>query len=231
MKIKKIFEDQHLMVISKPAGMVVNIAKTTKNMVTVQDWLIKNNFGAGVERNGIVHRLDKETSGVLIIAKTSEVMGDLQKQFKERKTRKEYLTLVHGEVKLGSGKIQAPITRNPFNRVKFGVFVGGKKAETSYQVIDVYEYKGEKLSFLKVKPKTGRTHQIRVHLKYINHPVVADNLYAGRKTSKKDRQWCFRLFLHAHVLEVFHPILKKKMRLEDKLAEDLQAVLKKLKKA
>jgi len=230
MKIKKIFEDKYLLVVEKPAGMVVNISATTKNMKTLQDWLVKNGLGDGVERNGIVHRIDKETSGALIIAKTEQVMKDLQKQFKDRKVSKEYLTLVHGEVKPATGKIKVPVTRNPFNRTKFGVFVGGKSAETGYQAIGVYKKGQEKFSLLKVKPKTGRTHQIRVHMKYINHPVVADNLYAGRKTNKKDRLWCVRLFLHAHVLEVIHPVLNKKMSFEAKLATDLQTVLKKLEK-
>jgi len=230
MKIKKIFEDKYLLVVEKPAGMVVNISATTNKMITLQDCLIKNGLGKGVEKNGIVHRIDKETSGALIIAKTNQVMQDLQKQFKERTVRKEYLTLVHGEVKPATGEIKMPVTRNPFNRTKFGVFVGGKPAETSYQAMEIYKKGQEKFSLLKVKPKTGRTHQIRVHMKYINHPVVADNLYAGRKTNKKDRLWCKRLWLHAHVLEVIHPVLKKKMQFEVKLASDLQTVLEKLKK-
>jgi len=219
-----------LLVIDKPTGMVVNRAETTRKMVTLQDWLAKQGIGMGVERNGIVHRLDKETSGVLVVAKSQEVMRDLQKQFKERKVQKTYLALVHGQIRPKKGKIRAPITRNPFNRKRFGVFVGGKPAETEYQVKEEYEYKGERLGLVKLWPKTGRTHQIRVHLKHVGHPLVADELYAGRKTSRKDRSWCSRLWLQAVSLELTHPGLRKKKRFEAELAVDLQAGLKKLRK-
>lgn len=231
MEVKVIYEDEVLLVVDKPAGMVVNRAETTRKMVTLQDWLAKQGIGMGVERNGIVHRLDKETSGVLVVAKSQEVMRDLQKQFKERKVQKLYSALVHGKIRPKKGKIRAPITRNPFNRKRFGVFVGGKPAETKYQVEEEYEYKGEKLSLVKLWPKTGRTHQIRVHLKHIGHPLVADELYAGRKTSRKDRSWCPRLWLQAVSLELTHPGLRKKKRFEVELAVDLEAVLRGLRKA
>lgn len=231
MEPKVIYEDEVLLVVDKPAGMVVNRSETTRGRLTLEDWLAKQGIGMGVERNGIVHRLDKETSGVLVVAKSQEVMRDLQKQFKERKVQKTYLALVHGRVRPEKGKITMPITRSPFNRQRFGVFVGGKPAETKYQVEEEYEYEGEKLSLVKCWPKTGRTHQIRVHLKHIGHPLVADELYAGRKTSRQDRSWCPRLWLQAVSLELSHPVSKKKKRFEVELAVDLKTVLRGLKKA
>lgn len=230
MEPKIIFEDRWLLAVNKPAGMVVNRAETTKRMVTLQDWLEKKKRGQTIERNGIVHRLDKETSGVLVVAKTAEVMKALQQQFKDRQVKKTYLCLVHGQVKPRKGKIKAPISRNPFNRKRFGVFLGGRAAETEYQVMEELRYKGEELSLVKIWPKTGRTHQIRVHMKHIGHALVADELYAGRKTSRKDRLWCPRLFLQAGSLELIHPVLKQKKRFEAELAVELEAVLKRMRK-
>jgi len=230
MEPKIIFEDRWLLAVNKPAGMVVNRAETTKRMVTLQDWLEKKKRGQAIERNGIVHRLDKETSGVLVVAKTAEVMKALQQQFKDRQVKKTYLCLVHGQVKPRKGKIKAPISRNPFNRKRFGVFLGGRVAETEYQVMEELRYKGEELSLVKIWPKTGRTHQIRVHMKHIGHALVADELYAGRKTSRKDRLWCPRLFLQAGSLELIHPVLKQKKRFEAELAVELEAVLKRMRK-
>lgn len=213
MKIKIIFEDEDLLVIEKPVGVVVNRAKTVKRE-TIQDWAEERlgfrGQGLGsrekmdfVRRAGIVHRLDKETSGLLVIAKNAKAFTDLQAQFKARKTRKKYLALVHGEVKPKEGRIEYPIARNPFNREKFGVFSGGRESVTEYKVISHFPISN--FTLLEVFPKTGRTHQIRVHLKAIGHSVVADEKYAGRKTSRADRQWCPRMFLHASFLGFFHP--------------------------
>ena len=133
MEPKIIYQDQDLLALSKPSGMVVNRSQTTKGMVTIQDWIDKKfDFAAQekgeldndfINRSGIVHRLDKDTSGVLVVAKNPSSFLKLQSQFKERLTRKIYLALVHGEMKSKQGKITAPISRNPFNRRQFGVFV------------------------------------------------------------------------------------------------------------
>lgn len=222
--IKVVYEDEWLLVVDKPAGIVVDKSATTKNKLTIEDWLGKNRY--------LVHRLDKETSGLLVTAKTEEAKEKLQALFKERKIEKTYWTLVHGLMRPRSGTINLPISRSPFNRKRFGIFVGGRTAETSYQVIDNYLMPGtnEGLSFLEVKPKTGRTHQIRVHLKHLGYPIVADGLYGGRKTSNKDKRLCWRLFLQAAKIKFVHPITKKQILLELRLAKDLQSVLKKLKK-
>jgi len=231
MKIKIVFEDGDLLVVEKPAGVVVNKALTVGEE-TVQDWA-KDKFPISnfqfpissdfVRRAGIVHRLDKETSGLLVIAKNAKAFANLQAQFKTRKTRKKYLALVHGEVKPQEGKIELPIARNPFNREKFGVFPGGRKAFTEYKVISQLP----NFSFLEVFPKTGRTHQIRVHLKAIGHPIVADETYAGRKTNRADRKWCPRMFLHASFLGLFHPRTRKWMEFTSESPPDLKKALQK----
>lgn len=182
-------------------------------------------------RNGIVHRLDKETSGLLIIAKDEESFEKLQKQFKSRKIKKKYLALVHGRVEPLQGIIQASISRSPFDRKKFGVFLGGREAKTKYRVVGSYELVAtkEKFSLLEVFPETGRTHQIRVHLKFIGYPLVSDEKYVGRKTFRKDKQWCPRLFLHAAGLSFLHPASHQKINLNSKLPSDLRLAMMKLK--
>lgn len=229
-QIPIIFEDQGMIAIDKPTGVIVNRASTTKNILTVEDWLEETNRGRGVTRNGIVHRLDKDTSGIMLIAKTEETLVKLQSQFKNRQVKKEYITLVHGLVVPLRGRILAPISRSPFNRQRFGVFIGGKRAETEYEVMATYSYLKEKFSLVKAKPVTGRTHQIRVHLKHINHPVVGDEWYGGRKTYKRDIKWCQRLWLQASKISLVNPINNQLMSLELKLARELQAILNLMKK-
>lgn len=137
---KIIFEDKSLLIIDKPAGMVVNRARTTKEK-TIQDWVSDylKIRGKGIgKRAGIVHRLDKETSGLLLIAKNQKAFENLQKQFKERKVEKRYLALVHGKVEPKEGMVEVPISRSPYNRKKFGVFLGGRPAKTKYKVKKYY---------------------------------------------------------------------------------------------
>lgn len=212
--------------------MVVNRAKSVK-VPTLQDWVASNfDFPLAKNeefRNGVVHRLDKETSGVLVLAKTEEAFKELQRQFKERETGKTYLALAHGDLNTQEGKITAPVGRLPWNREKFGVLAGGREAETSYKVLNRYKKSNGKqeeiLTLLELYPKTGRTHQIRVHLKSIHHPIVSDPLYAGRKTARKDRLWCERLFLHAFKLSFKDPETRDRVEVEAPLPEDLNLVL------
>jgi len=231
-----LYEDEFLLVLGKPAGWVVNRSETVKKE-TLQDWIEKNlkfqisNLKS--YRGGIVHRLDKDTSGVLVVAKTPEVFENLQKQFKERKVSKRYLILAHGKVQPSEGIIRAPISRSPFDRKKFGVFLGGREAETRYRVISNFQIpnsKKENFSLLEVEPKTGRTHQIRVHLKYLGYPVVADEFYAGRKTYRADKRWCPRQFLHAYELSFVNPRTGKKVKFSAPLPEDLKKALEYLEK-
>lgn len=233
MKPEILYEDRYLLALSKPSGMVVNRG-FAQGDETLQDW-IDNNFDFAIAhddqlRNGIVHRLDKETSGVILVAKTEGVFYALQAQFKDRQTEKTYVALLHGEVKEKEGLINAPTGRLPKNRRKFGVVEGGREASTEYQNIGISEYQGEKYTLVEFKPKTGRTHQIRVHAKSLGHPIVSDYMYAGRKTTRRDRKWCPRLFLHAASIVFKHPFTNRIMTVEAPVAEDLKNVLLTLEK-
>ncbi|MCL5435109.1 MAG: RluA family pseudouridine synthase [Patescibacteria group bacterium] len=250
-QIKVIYEDSDLLVLDKPAGITVNRSDTTREEETVQDWVdakfpifpgLAKRSGAGnfqfskdkdsdfYKRSGIVHRLDKETSGILLVAKTPEAFESLQKQFKERVIKKTYLALVHGKVAPETGEISVPVGRLPWDRKKFGVLAGGREAVTRYRVISNFQFpisnkKEEQMSLLELYPETGRTHQIRVHLKYFNHPIFADFLYAGRKISRDDRKILGRVFLHAHKIAFTHPVSCKHIVLESPLPEELKKII------
>jgi len=213
MKPQIIFEDENFLVIEKPFGWVVNDAETVKHNLVIQKWLSENFdfpvFKDRELRNGIVHRLDKDTSGLLLIAKNKESFEKLQGYFRERKIEKEYTLLAHGKVKPKEGSINASLGRLPWNRTHFGVIPGGRESDTGYETIEEYnkevKVKGKEnpyYTLIRAYPKTGRTHQIRVHMKHIGNPIVSDPLYAGRKTYKRDIVWCPRLFLHASKLTI-----------------------------
>lgn len=227
-----VHEDDSLLVLDKPAGWIVNEANTAKSPV-VQKWL-RDNFnytlsGSRFYRSGIVHRLDKETSGVLLVAKEKSVFLYLQKLFKERLVEKHYIALVHGEVEDDRGEVEAPVGRLPWNRERFGVLPRGRPAATSFNVLKILkDQKGDMYSLLEFQPKTGRTHQIRIHAKYLNHPIVSDTFYAGRKVARKDRLWCLRLFLHAEKIIFNHPESLKKVCYKTGLPVDLKSALKSL---
>ncbi|MDO8551180.1 MAG: RluA family pseudouridine synthase [bacterium] len=237
MEPKIVFENQSLMVLDKPAGMVVNKADTTKEGETVQEWLEKKFQDTSsklqidkesdfYKRAGIVHRLDKETSGLLIVAKTPQAFENLQGQFKERKVEKKYLALVEGKLEPAEGEVNAPVGRLPWNRERFGVFPGGKEARTEYKVIRNLELgNNESYSLLELTPHTGRTHQIRVHLKYLGFPIVGDPFYGGRKKARGQRLWCSRVFLHAAYLKFTDPKSGKEIRLESQLPEELAKLI------
>jgi len=233
---KVIFEDDNLLILDKPSGWVVNEATTTKGTPVIQSWIKgKYRFETAKSRqyrSGIVHRLDKETSGLLIIAKKRQAFTFLQKQFKLRKVQKVYVALVHGNVELDNDTIKAPVGRLTWNRERFGVIPGGREAETKYRVVSRFMNKKskEQLTMLKLYPKTGRTHQIRIHLKYVKHPIVADEFYAGRKTARRDRKWCPRLFLHAGGIGFNHPASGKKVSFESMIPDDLKRSLDNLNK-
>ncbi len=232
MNPKIVSEDDSILILDKPSGWITNDASTTTTQPVVQTWL-RENFkylliGDRERRDGIVHRLDKETSGILLVAKTAEAFEKLQKEFKERRVQKIYLALVHGEIIPKEGEIKASVGRLPWRRERFGVLAGGREAITLYKVIQVLKKEEEQLSLVELYPKTGRTHQIRIHLKFIGHPIVGDNFYAGRKTARNDRLWCPRLFLHASQISFIHPKTDKETRLESKLPLDLEDILKKL---
>lgn len=218
--IPVVFEDGLILVLDKPAGMTVNRAESTRNQETVEDLLPVSSL----PRRGIVHRLDKDTSGLLLVAKTAAALTHLQKQFKDRLVKKTYLAMVHGRVEPTSGRINLPVGRNPLKRQRFTVLIGGRQAVSDYRVIKAYpDY-----SWLEVYPKTGRTHQIRVQFKHLNHPLVSDSLYLGDKRLKQDRRWCPRLFLHSHKLSFTHPASGAIINLEAKLPDELKQALEKI---
>lgn len=228
---KVIYEDDTLIVFDKPTGWVVNESRTVGESLVLQTWLKKNfNYELArgdIKRSGIVHRLDKETSGLIVVAKQGKAFANLQDQFKKRLVKKVYTALVHGKVEPKIGEIRAPVGRLPWNRERFGIIPGGRDSITEYKVIKYYQ---ESYTLLCVFPKTGRTHQIRVHLKYLGNPIVSDSLYAGRKTLRKDKTWCPRLFLHAGEISFIHPVSKKRLKIETDLPADLKKVLSFLEK-
>ncbi len=253
MNISIIYEDEDILVIDKPAGMTVNRAETTRYGETVQDWAEKrfgikyqvlsikykdkkieeNKWDSEVEfykRGGVVHRLDKETSGCLILAKNPGAFEFIQKQFKERVVKKAYTALAHGKIVPKEGEISIPVGRLPWNRMRFGVVPGGRESVTFYKVAAYYQdsERKEYYSYVELSPKTGRTHQIRVHLKYLGHPIFADFLYAGRKTAKKDRKILNRVFLHAAKISFIHPKSGEEVHFESPLPAELDLVLKNL---
>lgn len=228
-----IFEDGEILVIDKPSGWIVNESQSARGDI-LQSWLSNMEYPLAKERDyrsGIVHRLDKETSGILLVAKTAEAFNGLQLQFKERKVQKNYTTLVHGVPKPGEGEILAPVGRLPWRRDRFGIVPGGREAATKYKTLKTYSKDGGEYSLIEAHPKTGRTHQIRVHLKYLGYPVVGDEFYAGRKTARGDRLWCPRLFLHASQIAFSHPGSGERVSFKSSLPEDLKKALSHLKES
>lgn len=281
MQINILYEDQDILVLNKTAGVVVNQAQTNKGL-SIQEWFVQQglakllskanwqalvpanfdaNYGTPEEtfnrRQGLVHRLDKNTSGALLLAKNPGALVNLLSQFKQRLTQKIYHCLVHGKPQVPEGFINAPLARSSKDRKKFAVVAGGRTASTHYQLIK--EYRSEKLiqhlikqgfknsglssqekklleaknlrmyqsgfALIACQPKTGRTHQIRVHMKHLGHALVGDSTYTGKKRAKTDAIWCPRQFLHAMSLEFSHPRTGKKTIIKAPLALDLQAVL------
>lgn len=237
-KLKILYENEDFLVVDKPYGVTVNKSDTTTGEMTLQD-LVEEEDKIDksdpdedfVNRGGIVHRLDKETSGVIIVAKNSTAFRNLQAQFKERKVQKNYVALAHGKFIPEKGKINAPVGRLPWNRKRFGVLAGGREAETEYQVLSILYLvsngKTEPLSLVRLFPKTGRTHQIRVHLKYINHPIFGDPLYGGRKSSRADRKILSRVFLHAEEISFKDPKTGNEVHFKSELPKELSQLLDK----
>jgi len=227
LNIEVIFEDQDVCVVDKPSGMVVNKSNTT-NGNTIQDWfeprLSKAGDGEFMRKGGVVHRLDKDASGVLILAKNEAAYEGLKQQFLNRETEKVYLVLVHGKMKDKSGVLSTPIERNPNKKMKF--FVGEDLSKTAVTFWEVLS-QNENYSLLSVKILTGRTHQIRVHMKHLGHPVVSDAIYGFAKTWRQDLDFCPRLFLHATRLILKHPGTGERKTFESPLPELLEEVVRK----
>ena len=234
------YEDDSIIVINKKSGMVVhpghgNYSGTLINGLLYHFDNLPNNSS---NRPGLVHRIDKDTSGLLVIAKTEKSMTILAKQFFKKSVEREYLALVWGDVKNDEGEINAPIGRNPKNRLQMIVYEdleGGKDAITNYKVIERFGY----VTLISCKLKTGRTHQIRVHMKYLGHTLFNDERYGGNKILKgtvysKYKQFvenCFdilpRQALHAKTLGFIHPKTKEKVLFNSDIPIDMNSVIEK----
>ena len=218
-----IYQDGDIIVLDKPAGLTVHPAPGHPSGTLVNALLAAcpDLRGiAGTRRPGIVHRLDKDTSGLMVVAKNDRAQRALQRQLKDRDVRKTYLALVRGVPAPREGTIAAPIGRHPKNRKKMAVVADGREATTRYRVRE--EIAGGQYSLLEVEPVTGRTHQIRVHLAAVGHPVVGDATY-GRPSAAVGRQ-----FLHAHKLAFGMPLGGRTVEFESPLPADLREALSQL---
>lgn len=222
-EIPIVFENDGMLVINKPAGVVVMAGPGHEHGQTIAGWIEEYTKGAivgvGYEgRWGIVHRLDKDTSGVMFLAKKKEVFDAAVQEFRERKVEKEYVAYVWGDVaetvkRLYKKKfdvssdtrfftLDLPIARHPKGISKFIISQNGKSSVSSFRIDEVFKKEDEKYSLVAVFPKTGRTHQIRVHVKAIGHPIVGDVKYQTKNQSGKSQLKAYRLFLHAKSLRI-----------------------------
>lgn len=213
-----IFENREVLVINKPAGIMTHpdgrstedsvsnlLLKEFPYLANVGEPLILPN-GTAIQKPGIVHRLDRETSGALLIAKNQEVFHNLKTQFQSHSVRKEYHAFVHGHIRQDTGTIDAAIARSPRDFRRWSAQRGrrGKEREaiTAYTIAQRFTFENEKYTFVHLFPKTGRTHQLRVHMKYLNHPIVSDQLYNSgkgfnlgfKRTALHARKICFKIF-------------------------------------
>jgi 23S rRNA pseudouridine1911/1915/1917 synthase len=232
--LKVIYEDTELAVIDKPAGLVCHAGAGRRSGTLVNAVLHRwGQVEAGDPmRPGIVHRLDKQTSGVMVIARTAPAIRSLGRQFKDREVRKEYIALVHGKVAQLEGIVDAPLGRDPVDRKK--ISVRARKRRTAVTRYRLLEYVGP-CSLLSVHPETGRTHQIRVHLASLGHPVVGDTVYGGGRRLSGNLQPLVsglgRFFLHAHRLEFRHPRTGAALEFSAPLPEELAQLLDELRRS
>ncbi len=240
-----LYEDDEIIAINKPAGIVVHPAHSIRSGTVVNALLwhvsqTNEELSPGLEggdteglRPGIIHRLDKDTSGILLAAKSLYAQQYLAQAFKDRNVHKTYLALVWGDMPRPTGIINAPIGRHPHERALYAIVPDGKAAVTKWEVLERYGL----WTYIKCFPETGRTHQIRVHLAHLGHPVFGDPLYGGRNRqlgrlssaqrnlSAQGLALCLGQFLHAHELDVPHPATKERMKLVAPLPEGLQKIL------
>ncbi len=218
-----VHEDEALMVIDKPAGLVVHPAAGNWSGTLLNALLFHVPALSNVPRAGIVHRLDKDTSGLMVVAKTLEAQTDLVRQLQARTVKRDYQALLRGELERG-GTVDAPIGRHPTQRVKMAVVKNGKPARTHYRIVE--RFAG--CTLVECSLETGRTHQIRVHMEYIGHPLVGDPVY-GRGVNRVPKGPPFdRQFLHARRLGLVHPLTGKSMVWKSPLPDEMEALLERL---
>ena len=228
--LRVVYEDEALLAVDKPAGMVVHPAPGHEGGTLLNAVLAHcpELASSADDRPGIVHRLDRDTSGLILVAKSEPLRRALQRQFQDRQVQKTYLALLDGHLQPAWGRIEAPIGRDPHHRQRMTVLPGGREAVTEYHVLELFARSagpaaGE-YTLVKAEPRTGRTHQIRVHLASIGHPVVGDRVYGRRRSPLP----VSRQFLHAWRLGFEHPVTAQHLELEAPLSADLAAVLEML---
>lgn len=234
-----IYEDQDIIILNKQADMVVHPARSNTHGTLVNALAFysdKLSSGLGEFRPGIVHRLDRNTTGVMVVARNDMAQWKIAKQFERRQVQKTYLAIVHGVPDLTADRVSAPLGVHPRVREKYAIRPEiGKESITFYEILE--SFRG--FSLLKLAPKTGRTHQIRVHLSYIKHPIVADDMYGGKLVypwQLKDEEIAVeepvvsRFALHASTLEFKHPTTEEMVKFEAPLHQDMQKLLDMLRK-
>jgi 23S rRNA pseudouridine1911/1915/1917 synthase len=234
-----IYEDEDMIILNKQADMVVHPARSNTHGTLVNALAFysdKLSSGLGEFRPGIVHRLDRDTTGVMVVAKKDSAQWKIAKQFERRQVNKTYLAIVHGVPELTADRVSAPLGVHPRVREKYAIRPEiGKESITFYEVVE--SFRG--FSLLRLAPKTGRTHQIRVHLSYIKHPIVADDMYGGKLVypwqlkdveSVVEEPIISRFALHASTLEFKHPTKEEMVKFEAPLPEDMQNLLDMLRK-
>ncbi|MBS1920366.1 MAG: RluA family pseudouridine synthase [Bacteroidetes bacterium] len=247
MQLDIVYEDEELMIINKPAGMVVHpgSGNYTGTLLNGVAWYLQNKNPSITEdslpRFGLVHRIDKNTSGLLVLAKTPKAMSNLAKQFYDHSVKRQYVALVWGDLRKDSGTIKAHVGRHQRFRKQFEAYPEGdygKEAITHYKVLERFGY----VTLVECVLETGRTHQIRVHMKYIGHPLFNDDFYGGDKIVKgtvfaKYKQFvencfaiCPRQALHAKTLGFIHPVSEKEIFFNSELPADMSEVIEKWKK-
>jgi 23S rRNA pseudouridine1911/1915/1917 synthase len=219
MPLKLAYQDDHIVVVDKPAGLAVHPGPGHPDRTLVNAllaWCPGIEGIGGEVRPGIVHRLDKDTSGLMVVAKTHQAHQALSGQIKDRTVTKGYLALAVGALSLDQGIIDAPIFRDPRHRKRMAVVTGGRDSKTSYRVLEKFEG----YSLVELYLETGRTHQVRVHLAHLGHPLLGDAVYG------KPSKLLSRHFLHAHHLGFRHPVTGEALECRSELADDLSAVLR-----
>ncbi len=235
-----LYEDADLIVVNKPAGMVTHPAYThysgTLVNALLHHWKGKENDFKDPARPGIVHRLDKDTSGLMVVARNEHVLAQLSGQFSRRTIFREYHAIIWGLLDPPKGTVDAALGRSKSDRKKFAVSGSGKEAATDYEVLEEFEY----LSVVRLKLRTGRTHQIRVHMHHLGHPVFGDPTYGGRRiawgatgSARKEQVNRYlgmvrRQALHAKTIGFFHPTLKRQMTFDSDLPGDMSSLVSEL---
>ncbi|WP_054749411.1 RluA family pseudouridine synthase [Lacticaseibacillus thailandensis] len=216
-----VYEDDDVLVVNKPQGMVVHPAPGHPDGTLVNGLMYHTTLSPinGVLRPGIVHRIDKDTSGLLMVAKTATAHQSLAAQLKAKTTDREYLAIVHGNIKEATGTIDAPLGRDPKNRKKHAVVPNGRHAVTHFEVVERFG----SYTLVKCRLETGRTHQIRVHMAYIKHPVAGDPLYGPKHTLPGNGQ-----YLHAATLGFTHPVTGQHLEFSAPLPDYFEAMLTRL---